>query len=141
MISKLKTIYRKYEEIIKYVIVGGLTTVVSMACFYASVWTFLDGNNPIQLQIANVISWVGGVAFAYVTNRTIVFKSQNSNILKEIVSFTGGRVLTLFLDMGVMFVLATVLQVNYNISKLISTVLVMVGNYFISKLLVFKKEK
>lgn len=141
MMSKIKTIYRKYEEIIKYVIVGGLTTVVSMACFYASVWTFLDGNDPLQLQIANIISWIGGVAFAYVTNRTIVFKSQNSNILKEIVSFTSARVLTLFLDMGVMFVLATALQINYNISKLISTVLVTVGNYFISKLLVFKKEK
>lgn len=139
--SKIKTIYRKYEVIIKYVIVGGLTTVVSMACFYISVWTFLDGNDPLQLQIANIISWIGGVAFAYVTNRTIVFKSQNSNILKEIVSFTSARVLTLFLDMGVMFLLATVLQVNYNISKLISTVLVTVGNYFISKLLVFKKEK
>lgn len=141
MMSKIKTIYRKYEVIIKYVIVGGLTTVVSMACFYISVWTFLDGNDPLQLQIANIISWIGGVAFAYVTNRTIVFKSQNSNILKEIVSFTSARVLTLFLDMGVMFLLATVLQVNYNISKLISTVLVTVGNYFISKLLVFKKEK
>ena len=111
-----------------------------MACFYASVWTFLDGNNPLQLQIANVISWVGGVAFAYVTNRTIVFKSTNTDILKEIFTFTSARVLTLFLDMAVMFVLVTVLNVNYNISKLVSTVLVTVGNYFISKLLVFKKN-
>lgn len=138
MLDSLKILYKKYEEIIKYVIIGGLTTVVSMTCFYASVWTFLDGNNPLQLQIANIISWVGGVAFAYVTNRTIVFKSQNSNILKEIVTFTSARVLTLFLDMGVMFLLVTVIGVNYNISKLISTVLVTVGNYFLSKLLVFK---
>ena len=77
MIDKVKNLYKRYEEIIKYVIVGGLTTVVSMACFYASVWTFLDGNDPLQLQIANIISWIGGVAFAYVTNRTIVFKSEN----------------------------------------------------------------
>lgn len=139
MIDKVKNLYKKYEEIIKYVIVGGLTTVVSMACFYASVWTFLDGNDPLQLQIANIISWIGGVAFAYVTNRTIVFKSENRNILKEIIAFTSARVLTLFLDMGVMFVLVTVMEVDYNISKLISTVLVTVGNYFISKLLVFKK--
>lgn len=138
MLDSLKIMYKKYEEIIKYVIIGGLTTVVSMICFYASVWTFLDGNNPLQLQIANIISWVGGVAFAYITNRTIVFKSQNSNILKEIVTFTSARVLTLFLDMGVMFLLVTVIGVNYNISKLISTVLVTVGNYFLSKLLVFK---
>lgn len=139
MISKIKNLYQKYEEIIKYVLVGGMTTVVSIVCFYASVWTFLDGNNPLQLQIANIISWIGGVAFAYVTNRTFVFKSENSNIVKEIFSFTGGRVLTLFLDMGLMFLLVTVLGGDYNFSKLVSTVLVMVGNYLISKLLVFKK--
>ena len=139
MLDKIKILYEKYEEIIKYIFIGGLTTVVSMVCFYVSVWTFLDGNNPLQLQVANVISWVGGVAFAYVTNRTIVFKSRNSNILKEVISFTGARVLTLLLDMGVMFLLVTVMGGNYNISKLISTVLVTVGNYFISKLLVFKK--
>lgn len=139
MLDKIKILYEKYEEIIKYIFIGGLTTVVSMACFYVSVWTFLDGNNALQLQVANVISWVGGVAFAYVTNRTIVFKSRNSNILKEVISFTGARVLTLLLDMGVMFLLVTAMARNYNISKLISTVLVTVGNYFISKLIVFKK--
>jgi putative flippase GtrA len=136
--NNLRALYEKYEEIIKYVIVGGLTTIVSMACFYISVWTFLDGNDPVQLQVANVISWVGGVAFAYVTNRTIVFQSHNAEIWKELVKFVSSRVLTLFLDMGVMFILATLLHINYNISKLISMVLVMVGNYIISKLLVFK---
>jgi putative flippase GtrA len=136
--NNLRVLYEKYEEIIKYVIVGGFTTIVSMACFYISVWTFLDGNDPVQLQIANVISWVGGVAFAYVTNRTIVFQSHNAEIWRELAKFVSSRVLTLFLDMGVMFILATLLMINYNISKLISMVLVMVGNYIISKLLVFK---
>lgn len=140
MIDKIKSLYKKYEEIVKYIIVGGMTTVFSMACFYISVWTFLDGNDALQLQMANVISWIGGVAFAYITNRTIVFKSSNTNILKEILVFTSARVLTLFLDMGIMFVLATIMGVNYNFSKLLSTISVMVGNYFISKLMVFKKK-
>lgn len=140
MIDKIKGLYRKYEEIIKYIIVGGLTTVFSMACFYVSVWTFLDGNDALQLQIANVISWIGGVVFAYVTNRTIVFKSKNRNILKELISFTGARVLTLFLDMGIMLVLATIMGVDYNLAKLLSTVLVVVVNYFISKLIVFREK-
>ena len=140
MVEKIKELYKKYEEIIKYIIVGGLTTVFSMVCFYASVWTFLDGNDALQLQVANIISWIGGVAFAYVTNRTIVFKSKNCNILKELITFTGARVVTLFLDMGVMLVLATIMGVNYNLAKLLSTVLVMVANYFISKLIVFKEK-
>ena len=135
----MKELFNKYRDIIMYLIFGVLTTVISLIVFYVLTKTILNANDKIELQIANIISWIGGVAFAYVTNRTIVFKSENRNILKEIIAFTSARVLTLFLDMGVMFVLVTVMEVDYNISKLISTVLVTVGNYFISKLLVFKK--
>lgn len=126
------------KEVLRYLIVGGLTTVVSMVLFYGSTWTFLDGNDPFQLQVANVISWIGAVAFAYVTNRVFVFESKNPKIFREIVSFVGSRVLTLLLDMAVMFLLSTVLLINYNFSKLVAMVLVTVGNYVISKLLVFR---
>ena len=131
-------IYRKYQEIINYVIVGGLTTVVSMVLFYGSTWTFLDGNNAFQLQVANVISWIGAVAFAYVTNRVFVFKSKNEDKLKEVIAFVASRVLTLLLDMAVMFVLATLIKINYNISKIVAMILVIVANYIVSKLFVFK---
>lgn len=126
------------KEVLRYLIVGGLTTVVSMVLFYGSTWTFLNGNDPFQLQVANVISWIGAVAFAYVTNRVFVFESKNPKIFREIVSFVGSRVLTLLLDMAVMFLLSTVLLINYNFSKLVAMVLVTVGNYVISKLLVFR---
>ncbi len=137
--NKLIALYKKYKEIINYVVVGGLTTVVSMVLFYGSTWTFLDGEDAVELQIANVISWIGSVLFAYITNRIFVFESKNPNILKELVSFVSSRVLTLLLDMGTMFLLSTVLQINYNFSKIIAMVLVTVGNYIISKIFVFKK--
>ena len=85
--NKLIGLYKKHKEIINYVIVGGLTTIVSMVLFYGSTWTFLDGNNAFQLQIANVISWVGSVLFSYVANRIFVFESKNPKIVKELVSF------------------------------------------------------
>lgn len=138
--NKLIDIYKKHKEIINYLIVGGLTTVVSMALFYGTTWTFLDGNNPIQLQIANIISWIGAVLFAYFANRIFVFESKNPNLFKEFIAFVSSRVLTLFLDMGTMFVLSTLLHVNYNISKIIAMVLVTIGNYVIGKFLVFKKK-
>lgn len=128
------------KEVLRYLIVGGLTTLVSMVLFYGSTWTFLDGNDPFQLQVANVISWVGAVAFAYVTNRVFVFESKDTRICREIVSFVSSRVLTLLLDMAVMFLLASVLSVNYNFSKIVAMGLVTVGNYVISKWLVFKKK-
>lgn len=139
--EKLRALCRKYRELIAYVIVGGLTTVVSMALYYGSTWTFLDGSDALQVQIANVISWVGAVAFAYVTNRVFVFQSHNTAVFREIVSFVSSRVLTLLLDMGCMWLLVTAIGVDHRIAKLVSMVLVTVGNYVISKLLVFKKEK
>lgn len=139
MMRKITSLYKKHKEIINYLIVGGLTTVVSMTLFYGSTLTFLDGNDAFQLQIANVLSWVGAVAFAYIANRIFVFESKNPNILKEIISFVSSRVLTLLLDMGTMFVLATLLHINYNLSKIVAMVLVTIGNYVISKIFVFKK--
>lgn len=138
--NKLIALYRKHKEVINYLIVGGLTTVVSMVLFYGSTWTFLNPENAFQLQVANVLSWVGAVAFAYVTNRIFVFESKNPQILREIVSFVGSRVLTLLLDMAVMFLLVTVLSFNSDISKLVAMVLVTVGNYAVSKWLVFKNK-
>lgn len=139
--EKLRALFRKYRELIAYVIVGGLTTVVSMALYYGSTWTFLDGSDALQVQIANVISWIGAVAFAYVTNRVFVFQSHSTAVFREIVSFVSSRVLTLLLDMGCMWLMVTAIGVDHRIAKLVSMVLVTVGNYVISKLLVFKKEK
>lgn len=128
------------KEVLRYLIVGGLTTLVSMVLFYGITRTFLDPNNPFQLQIANVLSWAGAVAFAYVTNRRFVFESKNPNVFSEVVSFVGSRVATLLLDMAVMFVLVTLLSVNSDFAKIVAMVLVTVGNYIISKLLVFKNR-
>lgn len=139
--NKIIELYKKYKEFINYIIVGGLTTLVSMVIFYGSTWTFLDGHDAFELQVANVISWTGAVIFSYFANRIFVFESKEQNILKEFVAFVSSRLVTLLLDMGTMFVLSTLLQVNYNISKLIAMVLVTVGNYVIGKFLVFKKKE
>lgn len=139
--NKIVELYKKYKEIINYLIVGGLTTVVSMAIFYGSTWTFLDGNDAFELQVANVLSWVGAVLFSYFANRVFVFESKEKNIFKELMAFLSSRVVTLLLDMGTMFVLSTLLHINYNFSKIVAMVLVTVGNYVISKVFVFKKKE
>ena len=75
--EKIKELYTKYKEIINYLIVGVLTTVVSLAVYYISVCTFLNPENGVQLQIANILSWIAGVTFAYFTNRKYVFESKD----------------------------------------------------------------
>lgn len=137
----MKELYNKYKEIINYLIAGVLTTVVSLAVYYLCTATFLDADNSVQLQAANVISWICSVAFAYATNRKYVFESKDPHIVKEAVKFTGSRVTTLLMDMAIMFVMVTLLHQNDKIAKLISQVVVIVTNYVMSKLLVFRKDK
>lgn len=138
--QKIIDLFNKYKEIIMYLIFGVLTTVVSLVSYYLLTLTILNPNNGIQLLIANVISWILSVAFAYVTNRKYVFESKSNNYFQEITSFVGGRVVTLFMDILIMFVFVTVLHFNDKIFKLISQVVVTVGNYVISKLFVFKNS-
>ena len=138
--QRMHELYRKNKEIINYLIVGILTTVVSLGVYYFCVLSFLNPHNPIQLQAANVISWIAAVTFAYFTNRKYVFESKNPNILQEGAAFFASRITTLLMDMGTMFLLVTILGMSDKIAKLIVQVLVTVGNYIFSKLLVFKRK-
>lgn len=139
--QKLKNLYKKYEEIVNYLIVGGLTTIVSLASYYLCVYTFLNPTIGIELQIANLISWVIAVTFAYFTNRKFVFKSHEKNMIKEAASFYTSRIATLLMDMAIMFLFVTVLHGNDKIAKIIVQIVVTIGNYIISKFFVFKNKK
>ena len=133
-------LFNKYREVIMYLIFGVLTTIVSLVVYYALVYTVLNPDNGVQLQIANIISWMAGVTFAYFTNRKYVFESNNKNKLKEAGSFVLARVATLIMDMVIMFVGVTLLAGNDKIIKIISQVVVIVANYIFSKIFVFKKK-
>lgn len=141
--KKIISIYKKYEEIINYIIVGGLTTLVSLASKWILLFTVLDAASALELQIAVIISWICAVSFAYITNRIFVFKSNNKNILKEITSFFGARTLTLLLEIVIMWFFVTLLRMNSDTWVLIWTILsqfiILVLNYVFSKIFVFKK--
>lgn len=132
-------IYYKNPEIWNYLIVGFLTTVVSIVTYIGLTRTILDASVPIELQIANVVSWIISVTFAYITNRVFVFKSKSKNIMLELSKFVGSRILSLLMDIGIMFLFVTVLGIKDIIGKLVSQIVVIVANYILSKLLVFKK--
>lgn len=141
MIEKLKALYVKYEEIIVYLIVGVLNTIVSWAAWYLCAFTILDAQIVWQNAVLSAIQWIVGVVFGYVMNRKYVFKSKNPRIMKEFLEFSGGRVSTWILDTVMMILLVNILSVNEYVSKIIVAVLVMIGNYLISKFLVFNKKK
>ena len=132
-------LYNKYSEIINYLIFGFLTTIISLIVYYCLTFTIINPKDAIMLQVANILSWIAGVTFAYITNRKYVFNSKNTNIKKELVSFVSARIVTLILDMLIMGVFVTLLGFNDKIVKIISQVVVIVSNYVFSKLFVFKE--
>ena len=139
---KLKNLYKKYKEIINYLIIGGLTTVVSLATFYIVRIFFLTNDTQLDIQISNIISWFFAVLFAFITNKKYVFESKKEGKEKliEMIKFYLSRITTLLIDMATMWLLTAPLNINDKISKIIVQFIIVVLNYVFSKLFVFKKE-
>lgn len=135
--------YKKYDEIINYLIFGVLTTVVTIITYAIFTNTFLSSKSALDIQIANVLSWIIAVTFAYLTNRKYVFKSkaQGSKRIKEIINFFLARISSLIVEMLFMYVTVTVLSYNDFICKIITQAIVIIFNYVCSKLIIFKKEE
>jgi putative flippase GtrA len=136
--KKLLLLFNRYKEIILYLIFGVLTTLVNIVTFY--IFNELLSYN---LFVSNLIAWILSVLFAYITNRLVVFESKNKTfkeVFKEIMLFTGARLLSLGFDMGIMYVGVVIILLNDMLTKLISNIVVIVINYLLSKLVIFKKS-
>ncbi len=135
--EKIKELYFKYKEVINYLFFGGCTFLVSIVSFY--VFNKVFGFNE---HVANVISWVLAVSFAYITNKLYVFESKTSDfksLLKEIGSFVSARLLTLVMEEIILLIGVNCLHIDSMIVKVVAQVVVIVSNYFLSKLFIFKK--
>lgn len=144
--EKIKELMKKVltKEVILYIIFGVLTTVVSLATKYLLLFTVLNASNGVQLQIAVIISWIVACLFAYITNRKWVFESKSKDIIKEMIKFFLSRLATLGLEMLIMFVFVTALRLNSDmwviVWTIVAQVLIIIGNYVLSKLIVFKNS-
>ena len=169
--SKIRSLYKKYEEIIKYLIFGVLTTLVGWAVYFALMWSLKavfgvdasDTSSGKYIAIytaAQVTQWVAAVLFAFFTNRKWVFTSAERDVpvIVQLLKFAGGRVLTfaidylvtLLLGMGIAAVFegsaaAFLFGREFNlaeiIAKLTAAVIVIICNYIFSKIFVFKDKK
>lgn len=137
MIEIVKRIWHRYREFIMYTICGGIATIVNIGLFLLLHFCF--GINEL---VANALSWIVTVGVAYATNRAWVFHSHARGRVfwREVLAFYAGRLVTLSLDEAILFVFVTVLSRNAAIVKIAAQVVVMVGNYIVSKLIVFRKK-
>lgn len=134
-------ILKNNKEIVFYLIFGILTTIVSLAVYYALIYTILDANVAVELQLANIISWVISVAFAYITNHLFVFNNEENLNMKNCLKFYMSRLFTLVIDMILMYLLVSICAFNDKVIKLFVQIVVILLNYILSKFIIFKKNK
>ena len=135
--SKIFGLIKKYREMISYVIVGVLTTVVS----FLVQWVFKDVI-PINAGIATLIAWFCSVLFAFFANKIFVFESKGKQrFFKELLMFYASRMFTGLLEVGAMLIFVERLALSYWGVKIIANVVILILNYVLSKFIVFKKNK
>ncbi len=170
LLSQLKTaegrkgLFTKYKELVMYFIFGVGTTIISFATYYLFRWIFPDAQSvPSWLSwifgitevfgaesntaLPVILSWIFSVTFAFVTNRVYVFNSEAKGfggVLFESVKFYASRIFTLLVDLVIMFLLVDLTGIENGLyefcAKVFSNVVVLVLNFVLSKLLVFRKK-
>ena len=124
-------------ETISYLVFGVLTTLVNYLVYYPC--RFLG----MAYWLANVVAWIFAVAFAFVTNKWIVFKSKGRSLrvlCREILLFAGARLFSLGCETAFLVFTVEVLHLSALLMKLLAAVFVLILNYIFSKLFIFKKE-
>jgi len=137
---KVIELYKKAvnRETITYIIAGVLTTIVN----------FISYESLYQLGIpnltANALAWVIAVIFAYIVNKINVFQSKSDTVKAEtmkITKFFGARLITLAIEQVGMYLFTERMDFNRLIVKAFIAVIVIILNYFFSKLFIFNRKK
>ncbi len=160
----MKDFLKKYREIITYLVFGVITTAVSMGVYFVilTLAEHLGGISPSSPEfngvrlVAQVLQWIAGVLVAFFTNKKWVFNAGGTSAKEtasELSKFALGRVGTFGLDtaltFGTVWALNALNYVPFKFvltftadlwSKIVSSIVVIISNYVISKFLVFKRK-
>ena len=126
------------RELFFYGLFGTITTCINLLVF-----KFLNEFCGLHYLLSDLVAWAAGVIFAFVTNKIFVFRSINWNYavwLKEAVEFTSARLLTGAMDMMLMYFAVSRFGFDEWWSKLIVNIIVIIGNFVLSKVWVFQNS-
>ena len=134
----MKALLKKYWDILSYLFFGVLTTAVNYAVYLP-----LFNLCHFSATASNAIAWVVAVAFAFLTNKPLVFGSHDWSakvVIPELTKFVGCRVGSGLAETAIIFLTVDLMNWNGNLWKIFTSVLVVILNYIGSKLLVFNKR-
>lgn len=147
----MMSFFKKHKEGILYIVFGVLTTLVNFVLFFL----FQQILGEKLYLLSNLIAWAGAVVFAFVVNKLFVFESRaldGATVLREGAEFALARIFSLVVEeLGLVLLLeiiglrALILPFDITISgemiaKAILAIIVLLMNYFFSKLVIFKKK-
>lgn len=127
------------RDAVRYVFFGGCTTLVNLISFW-----LLRHFTPLTINLSNVISIFLAIVFAFLVNAGFVFHSKSKGFkekLLEFVKFFGGRLTTMLIEVGGVWLLAEVLRLDEFLAKFATQFIVLVLNFFISKYFVFQRNE
>ena len=136
--NKITELVKKYSELIVYFVFGVLTTLVDFLSYYA-----LANLLGVEANLSNVMSQVIAIVFAFITNKSFVFedkKKKLKDVVLQFAKFFSMRLISLFLNSGLFWVMVGVLHINDFFTKALVSVIVVVLNYIFSKVFIFKKD-
>ena len=157
----------KIRKAFMYLVSGVITTIVNLACF--KLFNLLVNNDmtisvfglnvSLKLAVNKVVCWILAVLVAYFLNRITVFRSKG-NVMRELLAFAGARVLSFIVFEEGLFLLSVFIctkvtglpsdttvytllgiPITYaDLMNVLNMVFVIIANYVLSKLMVFRKE-
>lgn len=136
--QRIIDLLKKYREVIQYGFWGVMTTLVNYIVYFGC--TKLA---EVDYLISNVIAWCVAVIFAFVVNKVFVFRSKGWSgkaLLWEFGSFVSARVLSGVMETGLLWLFVEQLHFSDSVIKIVAGVLVVIINYFFSKLIIFRKK-
>ncbi len=128
----------KYVPMLSYLFFGVVTTIINIASYALFTKVF-----KIDYMVSSVISWILAVTVAYITNKLFVFENNaksKQGIFKEVIRFFLVRVFSLVLELIIMYIGVSLIHIDDMIMKIVTQVIVIVTNYFMSKYVVFTKK-
>ncbi len=138
----MKNFLTRYRQMLVYLVVGGMTTFVNWAIYALSVDT-------LGITLSNGLAWVGAVAFAFVTNKQLVFESKTWEaklVIREGLLFVSGRIVTGILEIVLVPALVSIgldqkiFGITGMVSKVLVSIIVLTLNFVFSKLFIFKRK-
>ena len=123
-------------ETVRYIIIGGMTTLINIGLFEL-LWNIIG----IDVTVSNVTSVSVSVLFAYIANKLVVFRRRSDSrgqLIVEFIKFVGSRLSTIGLEIGSLFLFFNILGYNARLIKIAVQVVVILTNYAISKVIVFR---